>query len=150
MVTKVVTNPKKEQNMQQHERFNDLKAYMKWLIETGKARSATEAKKVAMRRIPKESYFQGKILRYLNSKPLGLNVEAWKVQAGMYQVRGLPDIIAVVGGQFIGFEVKRPLVGEITPLQKAMAERIKAAGGRVYFVSYVSEVEEILKQLTRW
>lgn len=130
-----------------YKHFCMLSEYLNYLVKRGLAKDKTEALKKARLRIPKESYFQARILKYLNSRPLGLKVFAWKNQAGLYQERGLPDISAIVNGQYIGFEVKRPLLNEKTELQKTIAQQIETAGGKVFFVSYVDEVEMILKTL---
>ena len=127
-----------------YENYATLDEYMNSLVASGVVKNKTEARKAAYRRIPNENYFQGRILKYLNSQPFGLRVKAWKNQAGMYQERGLPDVEAVVEGQYFGFEVKRPLIGKPTPLQLQVADEIRAAGGKVYFISYISEVEQIL------
>lgn len=51
-----------------------------------------------------------------------------------------------MNGRYFGFEVKRPLLGRVSPLQEAFHEQIRQAGGQVYVVSYVDEVREILLQ----
>ena len=90
-----------------------------------------------------EAKFQTAILQYLNSLPHGL---FWKDSAGAYQSGGHPDISGVMNGRYFGFEVKRPLLGRVSPLQEAFHEQIRQAGGQVYVVSYVDEVREILLQ----
>ena len=81
-----------------YEKFDSLNDYIEYLVRLGLACNRTQARNMASSRIPKESYFQSKILKYLNSKPLGLRIKAWKNQAGMYQDRGLPDIESVIEG----------------------------------------------------
>lgn len=92
--------------------------------------------------IPKERYFQDKIIKYLKSLP---NCFVWKAQQGAYCRSGIPDICCIIGGRFYGFEVKRPWVGKLSPIQKKTIEDIKKADGRAYVVCFVEEVEEILK-----
>lgn len=60
-----------------------------------------------------------------------------KVHGGPYQEAGIPDILVVVDGRFIGLEVKRRRPGEsdsaardrATAQQRAMLARMEAAGG---------------------
>ena len=94
--------------------------------------------------MPKEKYFQSRIIRYLES----LNhVFVWKEQAGYgYQINGLPDICAVIEGKFYGFEVKRPFIGKVSPIQRERMKKIREAGGVAEVVSYVNEVAMILKR----
>jgi Holliday junction resolvase len=57
---------------------------------------------------------------------------------------GLPDIIAIVNGMFIGLEVKTP-TGKATELQMKMQEAIIKAGGIYEFVTSVEEVRNIIQ-----
>lgn len=100
-------------------------------------KTKTEAKKAALKDLPKESAFQSKIMEYLKTRS---DVVAWKDQASMYQSKGIPDIIAVKDGRFYGFEVKRPYVGKLSDIQSSFHAKLKHVKGRVFVVSYVSEV----------
>ena len=62
---------------------------------------------------------------------------------------GIPDINAVICGEFWAFEVKRPFLGVVSPLQRQMMDNINAAGGHAAVVSYVEEVEQLLMPLLR-
>lgn len=134
---------------QDYKHFTNLDEYLSYLIKRGIAKNKTEALKKARIRIPKENYFAGRILKYLRSKPLGLKLFAWKNHGDIYQESGMPDISVVVNGRFIGLEVKRPLLGELSALQKETMQQIKDAGGQAYIVSYEEEVEMILKKLIK-
>lgn len=47
---------------------------------------------------------------------------------------GVPDIIAIVGGRFVGIEAKADRTKKLTVLQAQCAEQIKAAGGAWFLV----------------
>jgi hypothetical protein len=76
-----------------------------------------------------------------------------------YTPRGLPDIIVLSAGRFVGLEVKRPARAghpgeaktgtnpETTAAQEEMARRIRLAGGW-YFV--VHSLEEAQAEMGRW
>ena len=111
---------------------------------TSRPPNMTECRKILTELVPKEKYFQSRIIRYLES----LNhVFVWKEQAGYgYQISGLPDICAVIEGKFYGFEVKRPFIGKVSPIQRERMKEIREAGGVAEVVSYVNEVAMILKR----
>lgn len=118
---------------------------VKWAIENGLAPNKTEANKWLNRNIPKESYFQDKILYYLKElKADGEAIFFWKEQAGTYQRKGIPDIIVCYKGQFIGLEVKRPYIGQLSPLQRQTIASIRSAGGLAETVSTVGDVKRVL------
>ena len=97
-----------------------------------------KARKMARDKIPKESYYQRKIMEALRDAfPTG----RWrKNAAGIGQDAGEPDLIGCLDGRFIAIEVKRPLVGEPTALQEKAVREIRAAGGCAMFASYPDEV----------
>lgn len=70
----------------------------------------------------------------------------FKVHGSEFMMAGLPDLVACVRGQFIGFEVKMP-GGNTSPRQEYVHERIAAAGGRVHVVTSTGEVARILDSL---
>jgi len=69
----------------------------------------------------------------------------YKTAPGPYMRRGLPDIQCCIDGEYWGFEIKRPIVGAASDLQLQTAEEIKRAGGHCFTVSFVEEVEQILR-----
>ena len=101
-----------------------LRSYCTALVRCGAAESLTDARKKARTTIPSEKSIQAEILCYLNE--IGF---FWKDAAGPYQQRGIPDIVGVLHGRFCAFEVKRPLLGEATPLQERTIQRIQDKGG---------------------
>lgn len=124
------------------QKFDSMAEFVHWLVNTGRAPDHAAAKRMVPSLIPKEAKFQTAILQYLNSLPHAL---FWKDSAGAYQSGGHPDISGMINGRYFGFEVKRPLLGRVSPLQEAFHEQIRQAGGQVYVVSYVDEVRDILR-----
>lgn len=120
--------------------------YIKKMQAYGKKLNRTEARKEIRKKIPLESVYQDKIIKYLKSLPECIKV--WKENKGAYSSQnGTPDITAVMkpGGIYYGFEVKRPLVGELSDLQEKFINDTIASGGHAYEVVTVDEVRKILK-----
>lgn len=130
------------------EQFNSMKDLHQHLQKKGTVISYAEAERWARENIQKEKYFQGKILAYLRDlvKTGALEGYVWKDAAGLYQSAGFPDVSIITGGKYFGFEVKRPLLGKPSALQLKTVEAIRSGGGIAEFVSYVSEVERILRE----
>ena len=57
---------------------------------------------------------------------------------------GSPDIVCVIGGRYVGIEVKRP-GGKQSDDQKEFQARLEAAGGRYLVVHSVEQIHELLK-----
>lgn len=67
----------------------------------------------------------------------------WMPVQGMYATKGVPDFIICYKGRFVAIEAKAP--GEsTTPNQDTQIEAITSAGGRVFVVSSVSMLDELL------
>ena len=67
-------------------------------------------------------------------------------QIGHYDcasVKGLPDIIVIQNGKFIGLEVKTK-TGRQRETQKKVQSKIERVGGEYYIVRSVDDVKEIL------
>lgn len=121
---------------------------IKWAIDSGYAGNKTEAAWWLSKNIPKESYFQKKIMKYLEGlKSSGEDIFFWKEQAGPYQRKGIPDIIVCLKGNFIALEVKRPYIGRPSPLQNETIGKIKAAGGKAALVSTAGDVKKLFEEL---
>ena len=88
-----------------------------------------------------EGKIQAEILRYLRNR----RVWNFRANAGVGP-SGLPDIIAIYKGYFIGLEVKTE-TGRPTELQKLMQKSIQDAGGISEIVRSVAEVEAILRRI---
>lgn len=104
--------------------------------------------------LPKEREFQAKILAAIKGwrekKLIDAATIFWKQNAGIYSSGGLPDIMVLSKGKYFGFEVKRPYIGRLTPLQKKTIENINRAGGYACVVTYASEVKTILAKEGVW
>jgi hypothetical protein len=85
-----------------------------------------------------------KIMGYLKTVP---GCFAWKEHGGIYGTAGIPDIICCYQGRFVAFEVKQPS-GKLTKLQERAMTKIKRAKGEAFKVTSVSEVKEIIQNLT--
>ena len=121
--------------------YDELLGYIKNRYE--KIRNNYEAEVFIREHMPKESYFQKKIMEWIcKNIP---NAVIWKEAAGPYSRQGIPDITCIVNGRYYGFEVKRPFIGKLSKIQKETIDRINESGGRAYVVTSVKEVADILK-----
>lgn len=121
--------------------------YIVYMAAYGKKLNRTEARKAIEKKIPLETKYQDKIIKYLRSLPEC--IDAWKENKGAYSSQnGTPDITAVMkpGGIYFGFEVKRPLLGEPSALQEKFIENMTENGGHAYIVITVDDVKRILIQ----
>ena len=88
-----------------------------------------------------ETKIQDDFIRYLNSHKI------WNFR---YQAQsnkfGLPDIIAIYQGYFLGLEVKTP-TGKPTTLQKMVLNDISDAGGYGAIVTSVEDVWRLLERI---
>lgn len=119
--------------------------YIEKMAAYGRKMNRTEARKEITKKIPLETKYQDKILKYLKSLPECIN--AWKENKGAYSSQnGTPDITAVMkpGGVYFGFEVKRPLLGEPSALQEKFIDDMTKNGGHAYIVVTVNDVKQIL------
>lgn len=129
--------------------------WVKWLeecrtVEELQTRLGLSSKTSALQwikeNIPPESDFQDRILSYL--KKTFPKAMSWKQANGIYSsMNGLPDIAMVLDSKYYAFEVKRPFIGKLSEIQKSTIAKLKKAGAKVYVVTYVSEVEKIIKTL---
>ena len=127
-------------------RLDEFKTKMEAIdyIVSEKKCTRAQAEKYLMKEIPKESYYQTKIIKYLRANyPQAL---IWKAAAGAYSYCGIPDICMVYGGRYFGFEVKRPFVGKISPIQLQMIRKIREAGGIAGIVTSIEEVKELIQE----
>lgn len=91
----------------------------------------------------RESAIQADILRFLRQVP-----DCWACKFPGVIMRGVPDIVGCYYGAFFALEVKRP--GEKpTPIQTAIMERIRAAGGVAEVVTSVDEAHAVLERIGR-
>jgi len=74
---------------------------------------------------------------------------AFKKAVGFYKCvseQGLPDIIVVHKGMFVGFEVKTD-TGRVSKEQKSMHERLRKQGGKVFVVRSIDDVKKAFESL---
>lgn len=83
----------------------------------------------------KETQLQQRVISYLD----GLQVFNFRYQAASNQY-GMPDIIAIYKGYFVGLELKTD-DGKPTELQLRMLNAIKTAGG---YASIIREVTDVM------
>lgn len=103
-----------------------------------------EAEKYLRAKLPKESYYQDKIIKFL--KDVYPTAFAWKEAAGPYSRQGIPDVSFVKDGQYYGFEVKRPFIGVLSKIQEQTIKRIRAAGGIAEVVCFPEDVRKIIER----
>lgn len=101
-----------------------------------------EALEMCRMEVPKESYFQKKLISGLKKQFPDAYIA--KIAQGMYSQGGIPDILCILDGHCFGFEVKRPLFGRVSRLQAAAIEKIRAAGGTAEIVSWPEEAAGII------
>ena len=118
-------------------RFRSLSEYIDHVMQE-KGLSRTDARAAVYRIIPLENFYQRGILNALRQEfPEG---RFRKVAQGFASASGEPDLDGVVNGKYVAVEVKRPLIGEATPLQKKAVRGIRQAGGCSMIASYPDEV----------
>lgn len=92
-----------------------------------------------------EKVFENKIKKYLDSLPKCWYFKFW---AGPYSKSGIPDIIALINGKFVGIEVKGP-TGKASELQKRNIRLINKCGG-YGVILYPKDFEEFKKEVERF
>lgn len=108
--------------------------------------TTAQAEKYLRQYLPKESYYQDKIIKHI--RKLVPSAFVWKAAAGPYSRQGIPDICAVINGRYYGFEVKRPFIGILSKIQEETIKQIRAAGGEAYVVTYPDDVTIVLQKET--
>lgn len=103
----------------------------------------TQAEKYLREKLPRESYYQDKIISFLKKNyPQGA---VWKEAAGAYSRQGIPDVTFILDGRYYGFEVKRPFLGVLSRIQEQTIKKIRAAGGIAEVVTFPEEVMKIVE-----
>ena len=101
-----------------------------------------DAIQMLRRKIPLESYYQTNIQAALKRRYPGAFIA--KVAQGAYSQGGIPDVLCILNGHYFGFEVKRPILGEATKLQKKRIADITRAGGTASVVIWPEECFRII------
>jgi Holliday junction resolvase len=100
--------------------------------------------------MPKEAELQKQIIDLLRL----YSVFSYRQNTGRrggvsYGKKGAPDIVAVIGGRYVGIEVKAP-DGVVSPDQYLFAEQLEKAGGLYMiardFIQFRSDIEAIIKK----
>jgi hypothetical protein len=61
-----------------------------------------------------------------------------------YTRRGIPDIIAIIDGKFVGFEIKSK-TGKLSEDQKSFCLSCELAGGYYFVIKSLEDIKEALK-----
>ena len=94
--------------------------------------------------IPLEKTIVDGIMKVLKAMGVGFII---KTHGSLFQAAGLPDLIMIAPrvGRFVGLEVKRPVLGVTSELQKVMLRKINRAGGYGCVVYSVDEARAALQ-----
>lgn len=120
--------------------YEELQEYT--ITHNKQIRTKAEADKFIREKMPRESYFQRKIIEWIKANVP--NAFVWKEAAGPYSRAGIPDVSCIIHGRYYGFEVKRPFIGELSTIQERTIKEIRKAGGRAEVVTSEKEVAVIL------
>lgn len=104
----------------------------------------TQARTFIEKRIPKENYYQTAIKEAITKRFPGAFVA--KIAQGPYSYGGIPDLMVIYKGLYFGFEVKRPLLGEVSRIQLQTIAKIQKAGGTAAVVRWPEEAIAIIEQ----
>lgn len=105
---------------------------------------AANSEKYLRDSVPKESYYQKKIMDYV--KKTYPDAFVWKEAAGAYSQSGIPDVSAIINGRYYGFEVKRPYFGKLSQIQARTIERIRQAGGIAGVCIFPEDAEKLIQE----
>jgi hypothetical protein len=89
-----------------------------------------------------EGKIQAEIIKYLKDNKI------WHFRYNANVTYGMPDIIAIYHGYFVGVEVKSE-VGIATELQERMKESIEKAGAYHVFARSVEDVYKTLRRIEK-
>ena len=86
---------------------------------------------------------EGKIKRKLDKMLKYEKVWYYSPQAGPFGRAGVPDRVAILGGQFIGIECKADRSKKPTALQLKCMQEIEDAGGKCFVVCDDESIEQV-------
>ena len=92
------------------------------------------AERYLQEHVPKESYYQKKIMDYV--KTAYPDAFVWKEAA----------VSAVIYGRYYGFEVKRPYFGKLSKIQEQTIRQIQAAGGIAGVCIFPEDAERLIQE----
>lgn len=116
-----------------------------FLVQGGTCKDKSSAEKFIRAKVPAESYYQEKIMAELRKRAEaeGLRHKVWKAAQGQFSQGGISDVLAVIGGVMMAVEVKRPLFGVTSTLQKKFIQEVTEAGGVGGVAVYPEDLDEI-------
>lgn len=123
--------------LEKYEKNFDEEKFIKSFMLAKGIRTKKQALVMLRKLIKSETYYQDKIKRALKARYPEAFVR--KISQGAYSEGGTPDIMMIRRGHYYGFEVKRPVVGEPSSLQKETIRQIRRAGGTAIFVRWPEE-----------
>ena len=93
--------------------------------------------------VPLEKIIVNGIIKGMKALGVGFII---KTHGSLFQAAGLPDLILIAPrlGRFVGLEVKRPVLGVVSELQKAILRKINRAGGYGCVVYSLDDAKEAL------
>lgn len=131
--------------LEKYEKNFDANEFIKKFMEINHEKSEKAALSLLRKAVPKESYYQDKVRQALKKKyPDGFTR---KIAQGMYSESGIPDILFIYEGHYFGFEIKRPVLGELAPIQNRTIRLIRGAGGTAEVVSWP---EQAIEAVEKW
>ena len=89
-----------------------------------------------------EGKIQSEIIKYLKDNKI------WHIRYNANITYGIPDLIIIYHGYFIGVEVKTPN-GRATELQDKMKESIENAGGYHIYATSVDDVYKLIRRIEK-
>lgn len=134
--------------LEKYEKDFDENKFIESFMERKQISTKKKALSALRKLIKKEGYYQTKIKEALKKKYPDAFVR--KITQGAFSEGGTPDVLMVKDGHYFGFEVKRPVVGVRSELQKKTVSEIRAAGGTAVFATWpeeaIAEVEKYEKE----
>jgi hypothetical protein len=89
-----------------------------------------------------EGKIQAAIIKYLKENKI------WHFRYNASVTYGMPDIIAIYNGYFVGIEVKTT-TGRATELQQRMKDSIEGASGYHIFATSVDDVYNLIRRIEK-
>ncbi|QDP53663.1 MAG: putative nuclease [Prokaryotic dsDNA virus sp.] len=91
---------------------------------------------------------EGRVKNRLKAMLKKLNVWYYMPQAGPFGRAGIPDLILIVEGRFVGVECKADRRKKPTPLQVTAMQQIEDAGGKCFVVCDYDTQDELERWIT--
>lgn len=90
---------------------------------------------------------EGKVKKLVTTALKSRGIWYYFAAANGYGRSGIPDIIAVVRGVFVGIECKADRTKKPTDLQLACRDAIVAAGGQWYLIYDKESCDQVMKNI---